>query len=492
MADTQPDALLGTVIAGYRIDEKIGRGGMGVVYKAHHLSLDRTAAFKIIAPELAESHGFRERFLREARIAASLQHPNVVTVFDGGDFDGLLYLAMRHIEGSDLASLLHREGRLGPYRAIDVCRQVASALDAAHAVGLIHRDVKPGNVLVEGRHAFLTDFGLTKRAGTERTQLTRAGDVVGTIHYASPEQIEGRPLDSRTDVYGLGCLFYHCLTGSVPYERDSDVAIIYAHLQEETPKPSVARPDLPAGLDAVIAKALDKNPERRFQACGDLMAAAQVVMEESGPLADSTTGRRTPVPASQPGRHVPAEGDPSDVRTVVGGIRMPQQPSSLPPDIAAPPSAPPPDAAAPPPAPPVTANHHEAAPTSYALRGRARVLIAGLAPPTAAVVRVALSRCEIDEVGPSDNLLAMARERRPDLVLLDWEGAGRPPAELVRALREERVTSDTRVMLVVDWKQASTREVASAGADDHLAAPFSSLQLQVKLRKLLGADVVAG
>src|SRR3712207_180442 len=168
MADTQPDAHLGTVIAGYRIDEKIGRGGMGVVYKAHHLNLDRTAAIKIIAPELAETAGFRERFLREARIAASLQHPNVVTVFDGGEFDGLLYLAMRFVEGLDLAGILHKEGRLGPYRAIDVCRQVAAALDAAHSPGLIHRDVKPGNVLVEGRHAFLTDFGLTKRAGSDR------------------------------------------------------------------------------------------------------------------------------------------------------------------------------------------------------------------------------------------------------------------------------------------------------------------------------------
>ena len=493
MADTQPDAHLGSVIAGYRIDEKVGRGGMGVVYKAHHLNLERTAAIKIIAPELADSPGFRERFLREARIAASLQHPNVVTVFDGGDFEGLLYLAMRYIEGSDLASLLHRETRLGPYRAIDVCRQVASALDAAHALDLIHRDVKPGNVLVEGRLAFLTDFGLTKRAGSDRTQLTRAGDVVGTIHYASPEQIEGRGLDARTDVYGLGCLLYHCLTGRVPYDRDSDVAVIYAHLQEEPPRPSEARPELPRALDAVLAKALDKRPERRFQTCGDLMSAAQTVMEESGPLAESTPGRRTtPPPSSSPShpghRSVPPEGDPSDVRTVIGGISIPRA-TSLPPDIAAPPTNAP-DAA---PTPPPSYADREVAPTDYALRGgRPKVLLAGLAPTMAAVARVALGPCDVEEVGPSDNLLAFAREHRPDLVLLDWSGAGRPAAQLVRALRDDAVTRDAQVMLVVERKQVSAREVAEAGADDQVAAPFSPLQLQVKLRKLLGADVIAG
>jgi serine/threonine protein kinase len=496
MADTQPDAQLGTVIAGYRIDEKIGRGGMGVVYRAHHLNLERTAAIKIIAPELAEAQGFRERFLREARIAASLQHPNVVTVFDGGEFNGVLYLAMRYIEGSDLASLLHRETRLGPYRAIDVCRQVASALDAAHALNLIHRDVKPGNVLVEGRQAFLTDFGLTKRGGSDRTQLTRAGDVVGTIHYAAPEQIEGRQLDSRTDVYGLGCLLFHCLTGSVPYERDSDVAIIYAHLQEDPPRPSETRPELPKALDAVIAKALDKRPERRFQTCGDLMSAAQAVMEESGPLAEPLPGRRTPAPRSpsQPGgRTVPPEGDPSDVRTMVGSVTTPQ-PSSLPPDLAAPPSdspggiTPPPSYTSQPPA-----GGRDSSATDFALRGgRAKVLLAGLAPTAAAVARVALAPCDVQEVGPNDNLLAVAREQRPDLVLLDWNGAGRPAAQLVQALREDPITLDTQVMLVVERKQASAREVAEAGADDHVAAPFSPLQLQVKLRKLLGADALAG
>src|SRR5215211_2534219 len=177
MADTTADPHLGRVVAGYQIQERIGRGGMGLVYRAEHINLRRRAAIKIIAPELAEASGFRERFNREARIAGALQHPNIVTVYDAGEEDGLLYLAMQYVEGSDLASVLRAQRRLRPYRALDVCRQVAAALDAAHARGLIHRDVKPGNVLIEGRTAFLTDFGLTKRL-EGNTQLTRAGDVV--------------------------------------------------------------------------------------------------------------------------------------------------------------------------------------------------------------------------------------------------------------------------------------------------------------------------
>src|SRR5215204_6723200 len=295
MADTTADPHLGRVVAGYRIEELIGRGGMGLVYRAEHLNLRRRAAIKIIAPELAEASGFRERFNREARIAAALQHPNIVTVYDAGEEDGLLYLAMQYIEGSDLSSVLRSQGRLRPYRAIDVCRQVASALDAAHGQGLIHRDVKPANVLIEGRTAFLTDFGLTKRVEGTHTQLTRAGDVVGTIHYVAPEQIEGSPVSARTDVYSLGCLLYHCLTGKVPFERESDVAVIYAHLSEDPPKATKVRPDLPEGLDGVIAKALDKSPDRRFPTCGDLISAARGVIDAAGPL-DTSAPRTSQVP----------------------------------------------------------------------------------------------------------------------------------------------------------------------------------------------------
>src|SRR3954465_7779862 len=301
------DPRLGSEIAGYRIEERIGRGGMGVVYRAQHMNLQRRAAIKIIAPEFADTKGFRSRFIREARIAAALQHPNIVTVYDAGQMGETLYIAMQFIRGSDLGAILREEGRLRPYRAIDVCRQIASALDAAHGMALIHRDVKPGNVLIEGRRAYLTDFGLTKRAGDEKTNLTQAGELVGTIHYVAPEQIEGGHVDARTDVYSLACLLFHCLVGDIPFARDTDVAVIYAHLSEPPPKPSELRPELPVGLDAVIAKAMDKSPDRRFQSCSDLMSAARVVLDAAGPLADTLSGRGVPI-----------GGDAPDVATAVG------------------------------------------------------------------------------------------------------------------------------------------------------------------------------
>ena len=427
MADNSDDPRLGTVIAGYRIEERIGRGGMGVVYRAQHLNLQRRAAIKIIAPDLAESEGFRERFTREARIAAALQHPNIVTVYDAGEVDGLLYLAMQFIKGEDLSAILRADGRLRPYRAIDVCRQVASALDAAHAMGLIHRDVKPANVLIEGRNAFLTDFGLTKQAGTN-AQLTRAGDVVGTIHYVAPEQIEGRKVSARSDVYALGCLLYHCLSGQVPFAHETDVAVIYAHLSEQPPNLSDLRPELPEGLDAVMAKALDKSPDRRFPSCGDMISAARAVIDAAGPLSETIPPRASAVAAPE-------------IREAAAAARRP------------------------------------------------RVLLGGLDDRTRAVARVALGdRVDVLEA-PAQATADRAREERPDLVILDWAGSG---AAGIEALRKDDLTRDAKVLLLVDERGKTGREAAAAGADDRLAAPFSPLQLQVKLRRLLGAEVIGG
>ena len=431
MADTSDDPRLGTVIAGYRIEERIGRGGMGVVYRAQHLNLQRRAAIKIIAPDLAESEGFRERFTREARIAAALQHPNIVTVYDAGEVDGMLYLAMQFIQGEDLAAILRADGRLRPYRAIDVCRQVASALDAAHAMGLIHRDVKPANVLIEGRNAFLTDFGLTKRIEGTHAQLTRAGDMVGTIHYVAPEQIEGRKVSARSDVYSLGCLLYHCLSGQVPFALETDVAVIYAHLSEQPPKLSELRPELPEGLDAIMAKALDKSPDRRFPSCGDMISAARAVIDAAGPLSETLSPRpsQTAAPAPTP-----------EIRDAAEAARRP------------------------------------------------RVLLGGLDDRTRAVARVALGdRVDVLEA-PAQATADLAREERPDLVILDWAGSGKAEIE---ALRNDALTRDAKVLLLTDGENTS-REVSAAGADERLAAPFSPLQLQVKLRRLLGAEVIGG
>ena len=442
------DPRLGTEIAGYRIEERIGRGGMGVVYRAQHMNLQRRAAIKIIAPEFADTKGFRSRFIREARIAAALQHPNIVTVYDAGQSGQTLYIAMQFIRGSDLAKILTEEGRLRPYRAIDVCRQVASALDAAHGMALIHRDVKPGNVLIEGRRAYLTDFGLTKRSGGTKSGLTQAGELVGTIHYVAPEQIEGGDVDTRTDVYSLACLLFHCLTGHVPFERETDVAVIYAHLSETPPKLTDVRPELPAGLDAVIAKGLDKSPDRRFQSCSDLMSAARVVIDAAGPLADTV-----------PGRGVPAGGDAPDVATTVGRV--------LP--------------------------HGDDGPTVVPeSERRARMLLAGLDQRTRAIVQVAVGeRCEVELASEEDDLLEAIRDRRPDLVVLDWNAPALASRDLLDELRADPVARESKVLLVVRDKQARSREVARADADETLATPFSPLQLQVKLRKLLGADAVA-
>ena len=448
MADSTDDPRVGTVISGYRIEARIGRGGMGVVYRARHLNLERRAAVKIIAPDLAESEGFRERFTREARIAAALQHPNVVTVYDAGEVDGLLYLAMQYIEGNDLSAVLRKERRLRPYRAVDVCRQVASALDAAHAMGLIHRDVKPANVLIEGRTAFLTDFGLTKRLDGTHTELTRAGDVVGTIHYVAPEQIEGGRVSARSDVYSLGCLLFHCLTGQVPFARDTDVAVIYAHLSEDPPKLSGLRPELPEGLDAVMSKALDKSPDRRFPTCGDMINAARAVIDAAGPLSETSPPRSITERDSVGGM---SQAEREEVGSAIEGMR---------------------DAAA-------------------AAR-RPRVLLGGVDSNTRALARIAFGG-RVDVVEASGGGLAeRAREARPDLVILDYDGIGQPAASLVGSLRDDALTREAKVLLLVDFAQAGDRDVTSAGADERLAMPFSPLQLQVKLRKLLGPEAVGG
>jgi hypothetical protein len=260
-------------IAGYRVIESLGRGGMGVVYLAEQVALGREVALKVIAPELAEDEDFRERFKRESRLAASIDHPNVITVHEAGEADGVLFLAMRYVAGEDLRKLIRREGALDPPRAAGLVAQVGGALDAAHAAGLVHRDVKPANVLVsrgvEGEHAYLSDFGLTKHV-TSAGGLTRTGQWVGTLDYVSPEQVDGRPVDARSDVYALGCVLYETLTGRVPFPRDSDLAKLYAHAQQTPPPLSSVRPGLPPALEDVVLGALAKDPDERPQSAGDL------------------------------------------------------------------------------------------------------------------------------------------------------------------------------------------------------------------------------
>ena len=308
--------VTGQHFGAYRLIGELGRGGMGVVYRAEHEHLGRVVALKLLTPDLANSEGFRERFTRESRLAASLEHPNVVPVYDAGEVNGTLYLAMRFVSGTDLAAVLAQQGRLDAATTVAVLRDVAQALDAAHARGLVHRDVKPANVLIEDRRCYLTDFGLTKSVA-EKTALTQTGQFLGTIDYVAPEQIEGKPLDGRADVYALGCMLHQCLTGSTPYPRDSQVAVIYAHLQEPPPRPCEQRPDLPAGIDTVVARAMAKQPEERYGTPGELAAAAEEAL--AGTIVNEPTAPRAIPPKREP--TVPATTPLQDERHVYGGRR---------------------------------------------------------------------------------------------------------------------------------------------------------------------------
>ena len=248
---------IGSTLAGYRIDSLIARGGMGVVYRATQLALQRPVALKVISRELVDKEGFRERFLRESRLAASLDHPSVVPVYDAREDGGELIVAMRLVEGGDLRGLIKREGPLAPDRAIALLSQVADALDAAHEAGIVHRDVKPHNILVEGERAYLSDFGLAK--AFEDTGSGSGASIVGTVEYMAPEQWRGEKVDPAADVYSLGCVLYEALTGIVPYAR----------------KESDAEPEMPRGLDAVIERAVSKAPADRYGTAGQLIAAAE-------------------------------------------------------------------------------------------------------------------------------------------------------------------------------------------------------------------------
>jgi WD40 repeat protein/tRNA A-37 threonylcarbamoyl transferase component Bud32 len=276
------DPRVGTELAGYRIESLLGWGGMSVVYLAEDRRLHRKVALKLLAADLAEDASFRDRFMQESELAASIDHPNIVPIYEAGTTEDLLFIAMRYVEGRDLKDRL-RLGRLDPGKAIGILAQLASALDAAHARGLVHRDVKPSNVLLDpgarpdgSDHVYLADFGLTRRVA-EEAGIGDDGHLLGTIDYVAPEQISGEAVDERADVYSLGCVLYECLVGEPLFRRDSDLAVVFAHLETEPLAPSVRRPELPAALDAVVARALAKDPEQRFSSCGELARAALAV-----------------------------------------------------------------------------------------------------------------------------------------------------------------------------------------------------------------------
>jgi YVTN family beta-propeller protein len=261
-------------LAGYRLEGLLGRGGMGEVYRAQDVRLGRPVALKVLAARFAEDERFRERLLRESRLAASLDHPNVIPIYEAGEEDERIFIAMRYVGGRDLKAMLRREGALDPKRAVPIFEQIAAALDAAHRRGLVHRDVKPSNVLLDregGReHCYLADFGLTQSV-SQRGPAD--GQLMGTVDYISPEQIRGDALDGRADQYSLACLIFQCLTGTVPYRQRSEVAALYAHLEEPVPKASERGAELPEALDAVLQRAMAQEPDDRYGSCSALVGA---------------------------------------------------------------------------------------------------------------------------------------------------------------------------------------------------------------------------
>ena len=278
---------------------------MGVVYRATQLALERTVALKLLNPESAEDERFRERFQRESKVLASIDHPNVITVHEAGEDAGRLFIVMRYVVGTDLRRLLKEGGPLEPARAAGLAAQVGAALDAAHARGLIHRDVKPANVLLEQRdgreHAYLSDFGLTKPADSTAGGLTDSGQWVGTADYVAPEQVMGGPIDARTDVYSLGCVLYTAIAGRVPYQKDSEVAKIFAHVNDPPPSLLEESPELPPQLDEVVRRAMAKDPADRFHSAGDFGSAALAAVEGRAPSREEhTVARGAAAPAASP------------------------------------------------------------------------------------------------------------------------------------------------------------------------------------------------
>jgi serine/threonine-protein kinase len=365
----------GTEFAGCRVEGVVGRGGMGVVYRATQLGLGRPVALKVLATDRAADPEFRARFQREWQMAAAIDHPNVIPVYAAGEEDGTLYLVLRFVDGIDLHELLRRDGPLPPARAAAIVEQVASALDAAHAAGLVHRDVKPGNVLLDREHVYLSDFGLTRPAAAT-TSLTETGRWLGTVDYASPEQLEGGKTDARSDVYALGCVLYAALTGGPPFARDTMPRTLLAHLTDQPPKPS--EHGTPEAFDRVITRALAKDPASRYPSAGDLGRAA-LAAARGEPVTEGersvARGAAAPVPRNGGGPRtaVTRHAGEATAATRVGPAQATRA-------VPAPPTA-----AAPPPRP---------RPAAVRVRGRARGVLAALlaliAAATAGLLAAAL------------------------------------------------------------------------------------------------------
>jgi serine/threonine protein kinase len=272
----------GVVVAGYRVEERIGAGGMAVVFRAKDMGLGRTVALKILAPALTGDREFRDRFIRESRAAAAVDHPHIIPVYAAGEAEGVLYIAMRYVSSGDLRALIRRDGQQTAERASRLLSPLASALDAGHLAGLVHRDVKPANILIDtgariADHPYLADFGLAKGSGST-AGLTGTGEFLGTLDYAAPEQISGKRPVPQTDQYALACAAFTMLTGVAPFPREEPMAVLWAHMSEPPPSVTALRPDLPRGIDQVLARAMAKTPEERYRTCGEFAEAFRTAL----------------------------------------------------------------------------------------------------------------------------------------------------------------------------------------------------------------------
>jgi len=401
--------LVGDEFAGYRVRSVLGRGGMSVVYQAENLRLSSVIALKVLAPELAADDVFRARFLEESRIAASLNHPNVIPIYDMGSQEDLLYIAMRYVSGTDMRQMIKKRGRILPATALFLVGHAARALDAAHRKGLVHRDVKPGNLLIERGsdeadpdHVYLADFGITKHA-MSRSGLTSTGQFLGTIDYVAPEQIRGMSVLGLADQYSLGCVLYECLTGRVPFEKDLDAAIIWAHVEETPTRPTVLRPELPPEIDEVFARVLAKRPDERYGSCREFVDAARMALGIFGPGTETSLAFGTvttgPQAGAPPGARRGARRRAERRRTGFPGAAWPARPTPpIPPRRPAPPRRRPtrrgsrgpasrvrarPVTARPTPVRAVTVRAVTVRAVTVSRAGPARVSRAGPSPPTA-------------------------------------------------------------------------------------------------------------
>jgi protein kinase-like protein len=432
----------GSLIAGYRLEAQVGAGGMAVVFRARDERLGRLVALKILAPVLAADPAFRRRFIAESRAAAVVDDPHIIPIYEAGDADGALFIAMRFVRGGDLRQVLGYEGVLSPGRAAGFISPVASALDAAHRAGLVHRDVKPANILVDARadrpdHVYLSDFGVSKGA-ISSVSLTGAGNFVGTPDYSAPEQIRGGDVDGRTDQYALACVAFQLLTGALPFGRDQGMAVLFAHLSEPPPSLRSWRPGLPAAADAVLARGMAKQPEQRFGSCADFADALRDALGVAPYHSTAAPDRAAPAfyrPAPPADRMTPAPESPlfhGFSQTGYSGSAAASTVDQVPADLGAV------RPAAAPMAPPVTSGrgHARRRPRSSRLRLLAP---AGAAAAVAAVIAAVLlvvphhpSRATTGTDHAAGPGYALGGRVPPYFVALTWSNGAKPADAAVR------------------------------------------------------------